>query len=198
MKLISVYKTCLGCLVLALIQACSLPYLPDAKTGNPGTGKIVVVGKFELNPPLTEREKELGRKSESHTFGGRAYEIFFSVTHRPLTEVNTDLLSEHWKQVLSAFWSETYFKMCERKKTYLNAGVLYADVRNRDRIWLPGRISFTPPVAAKAVYIGTVRYTRDEFWNIIKIQIIDEYRKANAEFRKRFGRSVTLRKALLR
>jgi len=50
----------------------------------------------------------------------------------------------------------------------------------------------------KAVYIGTVRYTRDEFFEIKKVAIVDDYERANSEFRKKFGTKIALRKALLR
>jgi hypothetical protein len=49
----------------------------------------------------------------------------------------------------------------------------------------------------KAVYIGTIRYHRDEFFTISRIQIVDDYGHANAEFKKKFGSKHSLRKALL-
>jgi molybdopterin synthase catalytic subunit len=49
----------------------------------------------------------------------------------------------------------------------------------------------------RAVYIGTVRYHRNEFWEITKVAIVDDYDRANADFRKKFGAKTPLRKALL-
>jgi len=191
-------RVCLLGAVLALLQACSLPQrVPDAESGKPDAGNVIVVGKFEITPPVSEIEKELGRETESMTFGSQTYEVFFSVTNQPVKRVSTNLMSDEWENLLSAFWGKTYFKELERKKTYLNAGVLYTDAKSADRVWLPGGMSFTPPAGAQAVYIGTVRFTRDDFWNITKIQIVDEYKKANAEFRKRFGKTVALKKSLL-
>ena len=39
----------------------------------------------------------------------------------------------------------------------------------------------------KAVYIGTVQYFRDEFFDTTKVVVKDNYAKANAEFRQKFG-----------
>lgn len=48
----------------------------------------------------------------------------------------------------------------------------------------------------KAVHIGTVQYFRDEFFDTTKVVVKDNYAKANAEFRQKFGQQFTLRKAL--
>jgi hypothetical protein len=49
----------------------------------------------------------------------------------------------------------------------------------------------------KAVYIGTIQYYRDEFFNLKKVVIKDDYQRANSEFKKRFKTGMTLDKALL-
>jgi hypothetical protein len=48
----------------------------------------------------------------------------------------------------------------------------------------------------RAVYIGTIQYYRDEFFSTEKVVVKDDYAAANAEFQRRFGRGVTLRRAL--
>jgi hypothetical protein len=47
------------------------------------------------------------------------------------------------------------------------------------------------------VYIGTLRYQRDEFFEITRVTVVDEYAQASAEFAKRFGSRQPLRKALM-
>jgi hypothetical protein len=48
------------------------------------------------------------------------------------------------------------------------------------------------------VYIGTLRYHRDEFFEISRVVVVDEYAQANAEFVKKFGTRYPLRKVLLK
>ncbi len=106
--------------------------------------------------------------------------------------------SSQWKNTLNATWDKTYFKVTDARKTYLNAGMFYVDAISLSQAWLPGGMSFTSPANAKAIYIGTVRYTCDDFLSVTKIQVIDEYKEAKAEFEKELGKSVRLHKVLLR
>ncbi len=47
------------------------------------------------------------------------------------------------------------------------------------------------------IYIGTIQYHRNEFFEVTKSAIVDDYERANAEFKKKFGTKHPLRKALL-
>ena len=48
----------------------------------------------------------------------------------------------------------------------------------------------------QAVYIGTLRYHRDEFFTTKKVEVLDRFAQANTAFTEKFGRDVTLRKSL--
>ena len=50
----------------------------------------------------------------------------------------------------------------------------------------------------RALYLGTIRYRRNAFYEIIGMDVIDEYRQANAAFIRKFGNTLTLKKALLK
>jgi hypothetical protein len=172
--------------------------MPDATTSDPIVGKVIVVGKFELTPPLTDLEKDYSRRKGAIGIADVINRVYMSTTPQPITKIDTTMMSEQWSNMLRATWGGTYFKVTEDRKTYLNAGMTYTDPMTLDKAWLPGGLSFTPPVNAKAIYVGTVRYMRDDFWNITKVQVIDDYNSAKAEFEMRFGKSVRLEKALLR
>jgi len=77
--------------------------------------------------------------------------------------------------------------------------MLYLDVGGRElnRVYFPGGLKASIKAGDKAVYIGTVQYHRNEFFDISKVSIVDDYERANTEFKKRFGTKYTLRKALL-
>jgi hypothetical protein len=57
------------------------------------------------------------------------------------------------------------------------------------------KVSLKP--GEKAVCIGTVRYNHNEFLEITKASIVDDYERANAEFKKKFGSRYPPHKALL-
>ena len=61
----------------------------------------------------------------------------------------------------------------------------------------PGGFQVAIKPGDRAVYIGTLRYQRDEFWEIQRITVLDEYAKANAEYQAKFGAGQPLRKALM-
>jgi hypothetical protein len=202
MSMSRLFKAGLLCAAAVLIHACSsAKVMPDVTSSQPVAGKVILVGKFILNPPLEKVEKESGKKKgflQVHDPADYMNTIFFSVTPQPAEKLDRTMMSAQWKNTLHATFGETYFKQADAGKSYLNAGMTYVDAVNMDKAWLPGFMSFSPPAQAKAVYIGTVRYTRDDFWNITKVQVIDEYKSARAEFAKRFGKSIRLDKALLR
>lgn len=66
------------------------------------------------------------------------------------------------------------------------------------RAYFPGGLKATIRPRDKAVYIGTIRYYRDEFFDVSKVRIKDDYTHAKAEFKKKFGKKYSLRKALLK
>jgi hypothetical protein len=61
----------------------------------------------------------------------------------------------------------------------------------------PGKLRVALKPGDRAVYIGTLRYYRDEFFEITRVAVVDEYGAANAEFANKFGSGVPLRKALM-
>lgn len=69
---------------------------------------------------------------------------------------------------------------------------------NIGRILLPVRFKIDIRQTDKAVYIGKIRYTRDDFNSITKVELKDDYNKANKIFRRKFGNRYRLRKSLIK
>lgn len=71
---------------------------------------------------------------------------------------------------------------------------------NTGRGWstalLPGHLRVDLRPGDSAVYIGTIQYFRDEFFEITRLVIKDDYERARAGFTKKFGNRVALRRAL--
>src|SRR5260370_12104864 len=66
------------------------------------------------------------------------------------------------------------------------------------RIEIPGGVRYDIRPGDKAIYVGTLLLHRDEFNEVTKVVVIDEYTPAAAEFKKRFGPGTELRKAIPR
>jgi hypothetical protein len=50
----------------------------------------------------------------------------------------------------------------------------HLDLVKQEKLWFPGGYYFDVPKGAAAVYIGTLRYFRDDFNSITRVEVIDE------------------------
>jgi hypothetical protein len=71
-------------------------------------------------------------------------------------------------------------------------------VSEQTELLFPAPLELDIRDADRAVYIGTLRLHRDEFHEVTRAEIRDDYGKATAEYRKRFPGAPLPRKALLR
>lgn len=165
------YFLLLCCLAL---QACSLPQpLPLATDLMAGADEVVVIGKVELVPPINaqfEQERHwnvIGQdRMLNHVF------IATGTAHKPLNTSNPS--SSDFHNSLEVQWGVPFMVKAPRQRTFLNGGMTYLNVARQERLWFPGGYYFEVPTGAKAVYIGTLRYHRNDFNTITKVEIIDE------------------------
>ena len=104
-----------------------------------------------------------------------------------------------YKGRIEATVGENFFIRSQSQPFYIVGGMMYLDLGSKEmnRAYFPGGLMAPLKVGDKAVYIGTIRYHRNEFWEITKVTIVDDYESANAEFKKKFGAKYSLRKAYL-
>ena len=67
------------------------------------------------------------------------------------------------------------------------------DVYTTQLVFPSVRVSF--PTDAQAVYVGTIRYIRNDFYEIVDIQVIDNYEQAVEDLTARFGPGIELVRA---
>ncbi len=58
---------------------------------------------------------------------------------------------------------------------------------------LPGGLQYALKPDDRAVYIGTLRYYRDDYNTITKVEIVNDYARAKRAFYAKFGTSFKLR-----
>lgn len=160
----------LSCL---LLQACAMPRaLPEATDLRAGNAEVVVIGKIELVPPLDAREQ----KTHWNVVGekrmlGRIW-MATGAEHKPVKTSQID--ASEFQGSLEAQWGVPFMVKAPRQRTYLNGGLAHLDLLEQDKLWFPGGYYFEVPAGASAVYIGTLRFHRNDFNRITRVEVLDE------------------------
>jgi hypothetical protein len=61
--------------------------------------------------------------------------------------------------------------------------VAHLSILEQEKLWFPGGYYFDVPKGAAAVYIGTLRYFRDDFNSITRVEVIDERKEITSVLR---------------
>jgi hypothetical protein len=163
-----------------LLQACAMPQaLPETATLDAGADEVVVIGKIELVPPL---DPKFEQRSHWNVVGekrllGRVW-MATGAEYRPIT--TSQLEGAEFQRSLEAQWGVPFMVRSARGRTYLNGGVTHLDVLRQERLWFPGGWYFDVPPGARAVYVGTLRYHRNDFNAITRVEVLDERRDVAA------------------
>ncbi len=198
------------CITLAaalFLQACCTgPALPLAASADDiGPDETVVVGKIVISPPVDETEQTL---STVQSTGGacmvnpsaKQYKnTIVLLTDKKLRRI-ADPEPGDYRGRIEAPLDETFYARAPNSgPLYVNRSeIMMALYRSgMEKAVLPSGYKIDIRRGDKAVYIGTIKYHRDEFFEVHKIEIIDEYEKESAVFRKKFGKKFTLRKAII-
>jgi hypothetical protein len=182
----------LGALLLA---ACApAPRAPLTSLDALSREEVVIVGKVELVPPL--------RKDEQKIRGmvvGNIKDVMHVMMDDKLRPMPDDPRIADFAGRIEAKLGETFFVRGKAAPSYLLGGLLFLDIggSSQERAIFPGGFQIAARPGDRAIYIGTLRYQRDEFWEIQRITVVDEYTKANAEYEAKFGKGQPLRKALM-
>jgi len=182
----------------AWLAGCTLPQaLPEANNRQAPANAVVVIGKFELVPPFNS---ELEQETHWNIVGdGQILNQFAMATARAPQPVNTDQFAmKEWRTYIDAQWGKPFAVEARRQTTYLNGGMTQLDLMSQDRLWFPSQLYFEAPDDAAAVYIGTLRYTRNDFNRIVKVEVIDEYSQTVAELGPQYGVAGAVQKSLLK
>ena len=178
-----------------LVAACApAPRAPLASLSALGSDEVVLVGKVELVPALRKGEQ----KVRGMVVGKieNTMHVFMDDKLRPMPE---DPRIADFAGRIEAPIGETFFVRGKAAPAYLLGGLLFLEIggSSQQKAYFPGGFQVAVKPGDRAVYIGTLRYHRDEFFEIQRVTVVDEYSKANAEYETKFGKGQTLRKALL-
>jgi len=153
--------------------------------------EIVLVGRVELLPPLEDFEQNL------KTIGSKRYKnaASFIIGERTVALENPRLRDNKYADGVQL--GQDFYIRRKRNDTFFYSGsmILTSSVMGgaMDRIVLPGGLKYAIRASDKAVYIGTFRYHRDDYNAITKVDLLNDFERANRAFIKRFGNGVKLR-----
>lgn len=180
-------------LITALSGCVGAAREPIDSMGGLASDETIVVGRVELVPPLRKDEQKI-----KHVIGDVENKIFLiSDDHYRVLKEEPGM--SDFAGRIEAKIGKTFFVRSSNKPFFILSGMLFLDIGDREtnRAYFPGGLKVALKPGDKAVYIGTIQYHRNEFFEITKSAIVDDYERANAEFKKKFGVKYSLRKALL-
>lgn len=190
-------RTVAALLVALLLQACAMPRtLPAATDLKAGADEVVVVGKIELVPPLQSLEQRthwnvIGEKRMlGHVL------MATGAGDKPVSMPSLD--TADFQHTLDAEWGVPFMVRVPRQRTYFNGAMAHLDVLQQDKLWFPGGFYFDVPKDAPAVYIGTLRYFRNDFNTITRVEIVDERKDVAAALKATGASPAEVRPALLK
>jgi hypothetical protein len=186
----------LGVVLLAVMAGCApAARAPLDSVDALGGEEMVLVGRVELVPPLRKGEQRI-RGNVVGNFENR----MFLITDEQLRPLPRELKLADYAGRVEAPLGSTFFVRSRSAPFYLLGGVLFLDFGGdtQQRAHFPGGMQVAARPGDRAVYIGTLRYHRDEFFEISRVVVVDEYAQASAEYAKKFGTRYPLRKALMK
>jgi hypothetical protein len=181
-------------LVLSLAACAPAARAPLTSLNALGSDEVVIVGKVELVPAL--------RKGEQKIRGmvvGNIENTMFLMMDEKLRPMPEDPRIADYAGRIEAPIGSTFFVRSKAAPSYVLGGMLFLDIggNSTQKAYLPGGFQVAAKPGDRALYVGTLRYHRDEFFEVTRITVVDDYREANAEYEAKFGKGQSLRKALL-
>jgi hypothetical protein len=180
---------------LALAGCVPSALAPISSADGVGSGETIIVGRVELVPPLRKGEQRL------NAIGTGSYEnLMLLLTGERERPLPPDPAIADYADRIEAKLGSHFFVRTRNAPFYILGGIVFLEMSGSgmSRARFPGGLKVEVEPGDRAVYIGTLRYHRDEFFGITRVTVVDEYGAADAEFRKKFGSSVLLRKTLMR
>ncbi len=176
-----------------LVAGCGTPLKPVMDLSKVKKSETVLVGRVELDPPLAEGEQSI----DGITVGKMKNRVFLLVDpeYRVFKKAAE---AGDIKTYIEEDFGKTFYVRIPNKIQYINLIQFYLAIGSggADIAYLPAGVKIDIKPGDKAVYMGTLRYKRNEFFDIEKSMIVDDHKRATKEFQKKFGTRMKLTKRL--
>ena len=166
--------------------------------------RVILVGSFEITPSIPQSlntRQSILRPAENALFGSA--EDFAGnrlVTgFQPYgTQVRQSMFSPFAGATHSVPLDDLFFIEVDRGAIQMQDGQYFLSDMGVDTIALPGGFVTATHPTAQVVYVGTIRYNRDDFFSITNVHVLDRFAQAAAEARRRYGNGTSVAKSLWR
>jgi hypothetical protein len=159
--------------------------------GESGIRTTIVVGRIIIDP-----QPEAGQTGFLSGGDDGQARLFLDTVLKIGADIDDDTWKK-WPVMVGGLENEPFYYGIPNRRYYaVMAGYMLARSGGYELIKFP--VSFTLDIQPgdRAIYIGTIKFTRDPFYHTKKIEVYDEYAKVMPEFTAHYGRGIKLKKAL--
>jgi len=196
-------KTKITLLLIATLvfSACTMPKIGISNLKEVKNDEIIVVGKIQLSPRISKDEIifeniiTMGNSEDLHR------SMYMTISEK-YYDVETKNIYDFTDTVMALDGDYFYFTWDKNKPMHFLGTTFITRWAQRNRESMTFTINKGLEVKhskkAKAIYIGSITFERDEFFNIKNINTSQKgYKKAIQAFRKKFNTSMKIEKAKL-
>jgi hypothetical protein len=178
---------------LALSVACTPASRREVNSfGELRPGEVVLVGRVELVPPLQPGEQDES-VAKSPEYGNKAW-LFLDPQGRPW---DGEVSSADFDHSIGARFGEAFMVAVEGKPQFVSGGmVVLRRSLGFEIARLPPGLWIDVQADDRAVYAGTIRFVRNEFFEVHGAEVADEQETEQPAYEAKFGTDVPLRKSL--
>jgi len=157
------------------------------------SGEVLLIGRIKLTPPIEKNEQTISGLYPN--WRGKVL-LLLADEYRP---IQSPVSNSDYRGRIEAPAEGEFSVAVPAASLVILGGVVPLTYVGQlhDEAFLPGgcRVDLRPDDVA--VYIGTIHYTRDEFWQIKDVEVEDDYDRVHADCLQRWGPDAPLRKALV-
>lgn len=188
----------MGMLALYLQGCISMPHIYKKIDSSKYLKKneIILVGSVSLVPKLKLSEQKI---TEDSFFIPGSYKD--RKLNHFVMQLNHNSKSSDSKSVINPQLDKLFYIKIPKKMKYIVDGEIHTEFMpgySTAQIKLPTGFIINIRPTDRAVYIGKLIYTRDDFNSIKAIELKDKYKYAVKRFKRKFGSKIKLRKSLIK
>lgn len=158
--------------------------------------EVILVGSISLRPKLKQSEQKL--TSDSIFLAGNYKDR--KMNHFVM-EFNDKKVVSNSKSIINSELDKLFFINIPKKMKYVVNGEIRLEFMpgySTASMKLPAWLKLDIKPTDRAIYVGDLIYTRDDFNSITRVKLKDNYKRAVKRFKKKFGRNAKLRKSLFK
>ncbi len=204
MRMFKAIKLMTAAVFCAVLSACIPSTDTIADDVSRSADKVILVGSFEITPKIPQnlqRSQRIAAPLEEALFGTAEDAVGDRLVTGFLpygTQVNRTIYSTPWAGTThSVPLDDLFFIEVDRTAIELQPGQFFLN-SGGDAIKLPGGLVTAAHPTAQIVYVGAVRYRRDDFYAITDVRVLDRFSQAATAARARYGSQVTVARSLWR